>query len=70
MTELGRPDQAGMFKNKTKIQNVYIFVAYIECKFSMNILGKCEVVMSMEDLSPSYSKIILKPFGADEVDCN
>lgn len=58
-----------MFKSKTKIQNVCYFVAYIECKFSGNILGKCEEVMSMEDLSPSYSNIVLKPFRTDE-DCN
>lgn len=59
-----------MFKNKTKFQNVYNFVAYIECKFSMNMLGKPEEVMSMENVSPQYSKIILKPFGTDEIDCN
>lgn len=31
-----------MFKHKTKLQDVYSFVAHTEHKFSTNILEKCE----------------------------
>lgn len=56
-----------MFKSKTKVQEVYNFMAYTECKLSTNVLEKCEEVVSMEYQSPLYSKIMLRLLGADEI---
>jgi len=70
MTEMGKPDQACLktkLRFKKYMKELYHFVAYIECKLRANVLEKCEEVMSMEHQPPSYSKIILKLLGADEI---